>query len=87
MSKRRKLSRREFLKMVGVIASAATVGACTPQTPSEVAPTATAESALEEIEPIVPEMVLIEAGSFQMSSTNGGSDRLSQRRRRVLSRR
>jgi formylglycine-generating enzyme required for sulfatase activity len=28
----------------------------------------------EEIEPIVPEMVLVEAGSFQMGSTKGASD-------------
>ncbi|NIO67916.1 MAG: SUMF1/EgtB/PvdO family nonheme iron enzyme [Anaerolineae bacterium] len=74
MSKRRKLSRREFLKMVGATASATALGACTPPTPTEVAPTATAVPAPEEIEPIVPEMVLVEAGSFQMGSTNGGSD-------------
>jgi sulfatase modifying factor 1 len=74
MSKRRKLSRREFLKVVGATASAAALGACTLQTPTEVAPTATAELAREEIEPIVPEMVLVEAGSFEMGSTNGNSD-------------
>jgi formylglycine-generating enzyme required for sulfatase activity len=74
MSNCRKLSRREFLKMVGATASAAAMVTCTPQTSTEVAPTATAESALEKIEPIVPEMVLVEAGSFQMGSTNGGSD-------------
>jgi sulfatase modifying factor 1 len=74
VSKRHKLSRREFLRMVGATASAATLGACTPQTLTEVAPTATAESAPEEIKPIVPEMVLVEAGSFQMGSTKGCSD-------------
>ena len=74
MSKRRKLSRREFLKMVGATASATALGACTPQTPTEVAPTATAVPAPEEIEPIVPEMVLVEAGSFQMGSTDGLED-------------
>jgi formylglycine-generating enzyme required for sulfatase activity len=73
MSKRRKLSRREFLKMVGATASVATLGTCTP-TPTKVATTATPVSAPEEIEPIVPEMVLVEAGSFQMGSTNGRSN-------------
>jgi formylglycine-generating enzyme required for sulfatase activity len=73
MSKRRKLSRREFLKMVGTTASAAALGACTP-TPTKVATTATPVPTPEEIEPIVPEMVLVEAGSFQMGSTKGASD-------------
>ena len=73
MSKRRKLSRREFLRMVGATASAAALGACTP-TPTKIATTATPESVPKEIEPIVPEMVLVEAGSFQMGSTNGRPD-------------
>jgi sulfatase modifying factor 1 len=73
MLERPRQSRREFLRMVGASASAAALGACAP-TPTQVAPTATAESALEKIEPIVPEMVLVEAGSFQMGSTNGRSD-------------
>jgi sulfatase modifying factor 1 len=72
MSKRCRLSRREFLKMAGIAASAATVGACTP-TPTKVATMATAVPT-REIEPIVPEMVLVEAGSFQMGSTNGRPD-------------
>jgi formylglycine-generating enzyme required for sulfatase activity len=70
MSKRRKLSRREFLKMVGTTASAAALGACVP-IPTKVAPTATPVPTPEEIEPIVPEMVLVEVGSFQMGSTDG----------------
>jgi sulfatase modifying factor 1 len=74
MSKRRELSRREFLKMAGATASAAALGACTPQTPTKVAPTATLAAALEETEPIVPDMVLVEAGSFEMGSTDGLSD-------------
>jgi formylglycine-generating enzyme required for sulfatase activity len=73
MSERRKWSRREFLKMVGATASATALEACTP-TPTEVATTPTPEAAPEEIEPIVPEMVLVEAGNFQMGSTNGGAD-------------
>jgi formylglycine-generating enzyme required for sulfatase activity len=43
-------------------------------TPTKVAPTATPEATPEEVEPIVPEMVLVEAGSFQMGSTNGQPD-------------
>ncbi|MFB0535830.1 MAG: SUMF1/EgtB/PvdO family nonheme iron enzyme, partial [Anaerolineae bacterium] len=74
MYKSGKLSRREFLKMVGATASAAVLGACTPQTPTEVAPTATSGSVPKETEPIVPEMVLVEAGSFQMGSTDGLAD-------------
>jgi sulfatase modifying factor 1 len=73
MPKSCKFSRREFLKMAGATVSAATLGACTP-TPTKIAPVATAVPAPEEIEPIVPEMLLVEAGSFQMGSTNGGSD-------------
>lgn len=69
MPKLYKLSRREFLEMVGVTVSAAALGACTP-TP-KIATTATPEPAPEEIEPIVPEMILVEAGSFQMGSTSG----------------
>jgi len=73
MSKRRKLSRREFLKIVGATASAAALGACAP-TYTKVAPTATPEPTLAEVEPIVPEMVLVEADGFQMGSTDGRSN-------------
>jgi sulfatase modifying factor 1 len=72
MSKPRRLSRREFLKMAGATASAAALGACAP-TPTKVATTATPVPT-QEIEPLVPEMVLVEAGSFQMGSTNGDAD-------------
>lgn len=80
-----RLSRREFLKMVGVAASAVTLGACTPQTPTkmaEVAPAATAvppppaPEPTQEIVPIVPEMVMVDAGSFEMGSTDGLPDEL-----------
>jgi sulfatase modifying factor 1 len=72
MPKRSRLSRREFLKMVGTTASAVALGACAP-TP-KVAPTATPVPTPEEVEPIVSEMVLVEAGSFQMGSTGGASN-------------
>jgi sulfatase modifying factor 1 len=70
MSQHRKLSRRQFLRMVGATASAAALGACAP-TPTKIAITATTGPAPEEIKPIVPEMILVEAGSFQMGSTSG----------------
>jgi sulfatase modifying factor 1 len=79
MSKYHRLSRREFLRMVGLAASA-TLGACTSQIPAAVAPTATAippvskatptaEPAGGTIKPLVPEMVLVEGGSFKMGDT------------------
>jgi sulfatase modifying factor 1 len=73
MSKRLTLSRREFLKMVGIAASAATLGACTPQTSTKATPTSTAvpSELAEEITPITPEMILVEAGSFPMGSIDG----------------
>jgi sulfatase modifying factor 1 len=98
MTTRHKLSRREFLKLVGGAASAATLGACTSQTPpeTEVAPSATAAppqptpkqveptttavppepipEPTEEIKPVTPEMVLVEAGGFEMGSTDGFPD-------------
>jgi sulfatase modifying factor 1 len=76
MSKRLALSRREFLKTVGIAASAATLGACTPPTSTKATPTLTAvpSEPAEEITPISPEMILVEAGSFQMGSTDGLPD-------------
>jgi sulfatase modifying factor 1 len=72
MTKRRKLSRREFLKIVGATASAVALGACTPRASTKATPTAAAPQPTQEIEPIVvPEMALVEAGSFQMGSTDG----------------
>ena len=72
MPKRSRLSRREFLKMVGTTASAAALGGCMPI--PKVTPTATLVPTPEEVEPIVSEMVLVEAGSFQMGSTDGASN-------------
>jgi sulfatase modifying factor 1 len=102
MSRDHELSRREFLKMVGVTASAITLGACTPRTSTEtkVAPKATTVpprtftetevapgattvppqttpeqvEPTEEIKPNTPEMVLVEAGGFEMGSTDGFPD-------------
>ena len=54
---------------MGGATSAAVFGGCAPQP----APTATPEPTLE-IEPIVPEMILVEAGSYEMGSTDGAAD-------------
>jgi len=90
----RKLSRREFLKLAGVAASAASLGACTSQVPIATLPlpsptlepsgTPTRQSATaspipsptptQVIQPILPDMLLIEAGSFQMGSADGLPD-------------
>jgi sulfatase modifying factor 1 len=91
-----KLSRRKFITVAGMTASAAMLGACAPQqrietmlTPSatvaplqptftEVKPTSTATqpppTPTREAKPILPEMVLVEAGSFQMGATDGLAD-------------
>ena len=81
-----KLSRREFIRMAGIAASAAALGACTsPQTPNPptvAVPTATSTPIptptivpTPTIEVVVEaggiEMVLVEGGSFQMGSTIG----------------
>jgi len=72
MPRHHRLSRREFLKIVGTTASAAALGGCMPI--PKVTPAATPKPTPEEVEPIVPEMVLVEAGSFQMGSTDGDAD-------------
>ena len=86
---RTKLSRREFLTLIGSASSVVMLGACTSQTPSTstgVAPTATPnppQPTPTEIPPIPTplvvmepggfEMVLVEAGSFQMGSAGGAA--------------
>ena len=91
MSHTPSLSRREFLKILGMTASAATLQACTSQIPVQESPVETREpvqptaegsqaklataTATEKpvVEAIYPEMVLVEAGSFQMGSIEGYS--------------
>jgi len=86
------LSRREFMRLAGLTASATALGACTSQASTVVAPTATVPPAQptqaeptatatppqptpkKEAKPIPPEMVLLEAGSFQMGSADGAPD-------------
>jgi len=66
--------------MAGVAASATALGACTSQIPTVVVPTATTAPSTSEatptleptkavIKPLVPEMVLVEGGSFKMGDT------------------
>lgn len=77
------ISRRDFLKLTGIAFSAHLLYACTPKTPTstEVPETPTGTPAtstaiptettiVQPIEAIFPEMVLVEAGSFEMGSMN-----------------
>jgi hypothetical protein len=57
-----KVSRREFLRVVAVTASAAALWACT-STP-KITPMATVEPALSEVELVVLEVVLVEKGKL-----------------------
>jgi formylglycine-generating enzyme required for sulfatase activity len=73
------ISRRRFLEIAGLAASVAAVGGCNPRTPvavtatpSPLPPTATPEPVpLTTLEPSGFEMVLVEAGSFEMGSNTG----------------
>ncbi|MCK5635052.1 MAG: formylglycine-generating enzyme family protein [Anaerolineales bacterium] len=75
------ISRHDFLKIMGIAASAVVLKACTPSTKraSETAiPTETKPPPLPTLEPtqkinptILPEMVMVEAGDFEMGSTDG----------------
>jgi formylglycine-generating enzyme required for sulfatase activity len=74
MKKRHSHSRREFLELLGLAASVTALQACTPRGgPVEV--TATPESLGPAAEIVVDpdgfEMVLVEAGSFEMGSASG----------------
>jgi formylglycine-generating enzyme required for sulfatase activity len=82
-SHKSRLSRREFLALMGGAASVATLGACSSPTPVVVTatPTAVPPSPTPEpsptpavvVEPAGFEMVLVEAGSFEMGSAGGRS--------------
>ena len=77
-----KLSRREFLKMAGVAASAAVLGACASQSPTEdvvetrAAPTATPTPpppTPTEVPPTATPIVVVEPGGFEMVLVEAGS--------------
>ena len=78
------MSRRDFLRLTGIATSAIILEACAPEVPviTEIPPTATilpptktpvptVTPTQQPIQAIYPDMVLVEAGSFQMGSTDG----------------
>ena len=74
-------SRKEFLKLIGIASLAAMLDACSPSpkktpeailpTSTNIPPTLTLEPTLKVNSPIIPEMVLVEPGDFEMGSTDG----------------
>ena len=78
------MPRREFLYLMGIAASAVMLKACTfspKTTTATLIPTATkrpvlptAEPTQTAVPPIVPEMVLVEGGEFEMGSLDGYAD-------------
>lgn len=70
MKKKYELSRRDFLKITGLVISTFTIKACT----SSEASLPAIESAQKIIVPIVPEMIKVEVGNFEMGSSDGRSD-------------
>ena len=77
-----KLSRREFLKVAGVVASTAVLGACTPRTSTgdvvetEFAPVATPTlppPTPTEVPPTATSIVVVEPGGFEMVLVEAGS--------------
>ena len=84
MSRIKRISRRDFLRLTGIATSAILLEACAPEVPAitEIPPTATNlpptktpvptnTPTQQPIQAIYPDMVLVEAGSFQMGSTDG----------------
>ena len=72
------LSRRQFLELMGLAASAVALGGCTPQEPIPITATPSPEPVTPEpprqvtlIDPLGFAMVLVEAGNFQMGSASG----------------
>ena len=84
MPNHRLLSRRDFLKLSGIAISATILKACnaktlavteTPPTSTPLPPTNTPVPTItpteQPVKPIPPDMILVEAGSFQMGSAQG----------------
>jgi len=84
MSSIKRISRRDFLRLTGIATSAILLEACAPEVPAitEAPPTSTilpptktpvptVTPTQQPIQAIYPDMVLVEAGSFQMGSTDG----------------
>lgn len=80
------ITRKSFLEIIGVAAVAAVVDACSPTpqiTPSAIPPTGTSipptptsEPTTAVISPIIPEMVLVLGGTFDMGSPDGYDNEL-----------
>jgi sulfatase modifying factor 1 len=83
------ISRRDFLHLMGVTAAASSLGACSTRaariltTPTEIpsipsrSPTAMptlADTPTAQASPVLPEMVLVEPGQFQMGSREGAEN-------------
>lgn len=77
-----RLSRREFCRMAGLLASAAALGACAPQTPAETVPpptatpkppTATPPPTPTEVPPTPTPVVVAEPDGFEMALVEPGS--------------
>jgi len=70
------MSRRRFLRMVGLATSGLALAGCAPLARPQDAPASITVSPkpAPEIEPITPDMVLVEAGSFEMGSMLGYLD-------------
>ena len=86
MSHRKMVSRRDFLNWSGVVISAAFLEACAPEaaTATKVPPTSTSapptitpyptvSPTSQPVEALFPDMVLVEAGSFEMGSNEGNA--------------
>jgi len=84
MSSIKQISRRDFLRLTGIATTAILLEACAPDVPTitDIPPTATTlpptktpvptnTPTQQPIQAIYPDMVLVEAGSFQMGSTDG----------------
>ncbi len=84
MSSIKQISRRDFLRLTGIATTAILLEACAPDVPTitDIPPTAitlpptktpvpTNTPTQQPIQAIYPDMVLVEAGSFQMGSTDG----------------
>ena len=79
MPRNGKLSRRDFLKITGIALSTLSIKACAPSTMTvleSVLPSATKKPVpgQKTLLPITPEMMLVEAGEFEMGSADGPRD-------------
>jgi len=76
MKKEHMITRKEFLKLIGITSLAVLFDACSPltkktpeavlSTRTSIPPTLTLEPTLKINSHIIPEMVLVEAGDFDM---------------------